>query len=230
MPSLGPLVHRSARAAGGLFAFGSLQFIGAMVVVELLWPSYHVSGGLYPTYSPVTNYISDFGNSTYTQLYWLFNASIILLGVLGMMGALLVRTAFQRKLSARVGLSFLFVASFGAVLVGIYPETAPQLGGQIHGLVSLITFLGSGLALVFLGIGMFRDTRWEGFRGFTFLLGIVTLVALAIYAPSGGNVASAGLVERIIVGPILLWAIVAGVHLLRLPAYAPSAVGGHPVS
>ena len=226
MTTLGPLVRRSARAGGALFLFGSLQFIVAMLVVELLWPSTYVSGGPYPTYSPVSNYISDFGNYHYTHLYWLFNGSIILLGLLGILGAALVRSAFQPRTTARAGIAFLAIASLGAVLVGIYPEPSPQLGGNIHSVVSLVTFIGSGLALVFLALGMMRDTRWEGFRGFTLFLGLITLIALAVYAPAGVNWSTAGLVERVIVAPILLWAIVAGVHLLRLPTYAPSRVSG----
>lgn len=227
MTTLGPLVRRSARVGGGLFVLGSLQFIVAMLVVELLWPSTHVPSGPYPTYSPVSNYISDFGNLQYTQLYWLFNSSIIVLGLLGMAGAFLIRSAFQQKTSARLGLAFLAIASLGAVLVGIYPEPSPQLNGNIHSLVSLVTFLGSAFALLLLAVGMFRDTRWEGFRGFTLLMGLVTLVALVLYAPFAVNWSTAGLVERVIVAPILLWAIVAGVHLLRLPTYAPMRFEGH---
>lgn len=228
MTTLGPLVRRSARWGGAFFVLGSLQFIVAMLLVEFLWPSTHVSGGPYPTYSPVSNYISDFGNSNYTHLYWLFNSSIIVLGVLGVLGAVLIRSAFQRKTSARLGIAFLIIASIGAILVGIYPEPSPQLNGNIHSLVSLITFLGSGFALFFLAFGMFRDTRWDGFRGFTLILGLVTLVALAIYAPYATNWSTAGLVERIIVAPILLWAIVAGIHLARLPTYAPERFVSHP--
>lgn len=227
MTKRGPLVPRAARAGGALFVFGSVQFLVAMLVVELLWPYTYVHSGPYPTYSPVSNYISDFGNWNYTHLYWVFDGSIILLGLLGIAGTYLIRPAFQAKTTARLGLLFLAIGSLGAVLVGTFPEPSPELGGNIHSLVSLVTFLGSGFALVFLGVGMFRDTRWEGFRGFTFLLGIITLVALAVYAPFATNWSTDGLVERIIVAPILLWAIVAGVHLLRLPTFAPGKLVVH---
>ncbi len=212
-----------------MFVLGTLQFVVVMIAEELLWPSFVAAGGAYATYDPVVRYISDFGNPTYTQLYWLFNASIIVLGLLGMAGTILVRSAFQPRTTARVGLGFLGLASLGAILVGVFPETSPLLGGNIHGLVSLVTFVGSGFSLLFLALGMFRDTRWDGYRGFTLILGLVTLIALALYAPAAVNWATAGLVERVIVAPILLWAFVAGVHLLRLPTYAPAQIAVHPV-
>ncbi len=230
MTSLGPLVHRSARVAGALFLVGVLQFLIAIAVEVVLWPSTHVATGPFATYQPVTNYISDLGNSNYNTLSWLFNASIILLGLLGLAAVVLVRSAFQSRRSTVLGLGFLGVAVLGAILVGTFPEPSPYLGGNIHSLVSLVTFIGSGFALLFLGLAMLRDTRWEGLRGLTVLLGLITLVALAAYIPWGVNVADHGLAEWLVVGPILLWGIVAGAHLLRLPTYAPSKLPVHPTS
>ncbi len=228
MTTLGPLIRPSARTAGALFVLGSLQFVVAMIVEQILWPSYVAPGGPYATYDAVTRYISDFGNPNYTQLAWLFNGSIILLGLLGIGGTVLVRSAFQSKTTARIGLVFLGLASLGAILVGVFPEPSPELGGNIHALVSLVVFVSSGFALLFLALAMVRDTRWDGFRGISFLLGLVTLVALAVYAPFGLDWSTAGLIERIVVAPILLWAFVAGVHLLRLPTYAAAKIPTHP--
>jgi hypothetical membrane protein len=67
---------------------------------------------------------------------------------------------------------------------------------------------------------MLRDTRWEGFRGYTFLSGIVTLAALALFLASVYPGIGPGGMERLIIAPILLWAIVAGVHLLKLQPYS----------
>ena len=214
---LGPLAPRTARWGGAVFVFGSLQFIAAMAYVQYR----------YPVYSDLTNYISDLGNFHDSPAYAVFNGSIILLGLLGLLGTALVRTAFAARRSRTLGISALAVASLGAIGVGIFPETATELGGSIHSVVSLVTFLGSGVALVFLGFAMLRDTRWEGFRGYTALSGVVTLVALLVFLPASGGSASGvgaypGLIERIIVAPILLWAIVAGLHLVRLPTYSPA--------
>lgn len=214
---LGPLAPRTARWGGALFILGSLQFLAAMVYVQYR----------YPGYSDLTNYISDFGNFHNSPAYAVFNSSIILLGVLGLLGTALIRTAFAPRRSRTLGIVALAIANLGAIGVGIFPETATELGGNIHSLVSLITFLGSGFALIFLGFAMLRDTRWEGFRGYTAISGVVTLVALLLFIPASGGSTSGlggypGLIERIIVAPILLWAIVAGLHLVRLPTYSPA--------
>ncbi|MCI4336178.1 MAG: DUF998 domain-containing protein [Thermoplasmata archaeon] len=209
-----------------MFAFGSLQFVVAMIYVQTQY-----LGG----YSDVANQISDLGNFHNSPAYRVFNGSIILLGLLGLLGTLLVRSAFARRRSSRIGLTILAIANLGAIGVGLFPETATQLGGHVHGLVSLVTFLGSAFALVFLAIAMVRDTRWEGFRGYTGLSGLVTLFALIAflaieYNSSGAGLGDAGLVERIIAAPILLWGIVAGLHLVRLPTYSPGRFGSRPAS
>ncbi|HZY69793.1 MAG TPA: DUF998 domain-containing protein [Thermoplasmata archaeon] len=214
MTSLGPLVPRSARWAGPLLIFGSLQFVVAMIVTQLR----------YPGYSDISNYVSDLGSSS-SPFAFLFNDSIRILGVLGVLAALLIRPAFAPRTSNRIGIAALVVASVGAFLVGSYPEGSPQLNGSIHSVVSLVTFLGSGVALLTLGPGMMRDTRWDGFRGYTFFSGVITIVALVLFvAIANPPLIGPGGAERIIIAPILLWAVVVGSHLLTLRAYAPAAV------
>lgn len=214
---LGPLAPRSARWGGALFVVGSLQFVIAMIYVQLR----------YPGYSDVTNYLSDLGNSQHSPAYWVFNASVLLLGLLGLIGASLVRSAFAPRRTRTAGIAMLALATLGAIGVGLFPETATELNGHVHTLVSLVAFVGAGFALVFLAIAMVRDTRWEGFRGYTGISGVVTLVALALFVPaSSGSMtglgSAPGLIERVVVAPILLWAIVAGTHLVRLPTYSPA--------
>src|SRR5579871_5372323 len=188
MERLGPLVRPEVRRGGALLVVGSLQFIVAMVVVQLA----------YPHYSDLSNYISDLGAHTSTAsspLAWLFNGSICVLGILGIVGTYLMRTAFPNRTTSRIGLGLLMVAEVFAFLVGVFPEQTP---GNVHTDVSSVTFVASGLALLVLGFAMFRDTRWDGYRGYTFFSGVVT--------------------------PILLWAIVAGLHLAQMPTFAPAKV------
>jgi len=209
MNSFGPMVPRSARTGGLLLAVGSIQFILAMIVVQLKYPGYTDFG----------NYVSDLGNTVQSPWYWLFNDSLRLLAVIGVIGTLLVRTAFPRKTIARTGLVFLLLAEFGAFCVGTFPE---NVNGTLHGDASALTFVASGIALMLLGIGTFRDTRWDGYRGYSFLSGVVTFVAIGLFQTDVGGMPLVGLWERIIIAPILLWAILAGTHLMRLPAFAPA--------
>lgn len=216
MPTYGPLVRRAARWGGALFVLGSVQFLLGMVLTQ----AYYSGGSLFSGYSLSQNYVSDLGGPR-SHAAWIFNDSIRLLGLLGIVGALAIRSAFPSRTTARLGLGFLLIASVGAILVGTYTESAPQLGGNIHSVVSLVTFLGSAFALLFLGLGMFRDTRWEGFRGYTFLSGAVTLIALLLFIDGSYVGLGPGGMERLVIAPILLWAILAGQHLARMKTFAP---------
>jgi len=221
----GPLVHRSVHHGAILWVVGVLQFVGAMIVVQLAWSN--------PSYSLTQNYISDLGaihcgsfasHSVCSPLHDVFNASIIALGLLLILGVLLLPTAFPNRSSRRVGLGLLVVAGIGAIGVGLSPE---DYNLTIHSASALLSFLGGGFALIVLGFAMFRDTRWDGYRAFSVLSGLVALVALGLFlggAYHWGGVWSAwgvGGMERLVVAPVLLWALVAGLHLWRIPSYAP---------
>ena len=71
---------------------------------------------------------------------------------------------------------------------------------------------------------MFRDTRWDGFRAYTLLSGVVGLVALVLFATKTYAGLGVGGMERLIVAPVILWSLVVGIHLARIPTYAPPGV------
>jgi hypothetical membrane protein len=208
MPGLGPLIPKRARRAGAVLVLGSLEFIIAMIVVQLK----------YPGYSDLSNYISDLGGG---KSPWavVFNASVIVVGLLTLLATYLLLSAFNKRFSRTLGLGFFAITGIGAIMVGVFPETSPYLNHNIHSISSDIAFIGAGLALIFLPAAMLRDTRWDGYRGFTFLLGIVTFLAIVLFTTSAWGALGPGGMERLIVAPILLWAIVVGVHLLSLPTY-----------
>jgi hypothetical membrane protein len=222
----GPLVHRSARHGAALLVFGAVEFIVGMIVTQIGYPGYSLS----------RNVISDLGNTgcgywggsgSFTGDYacspWhiVFNASIVIMGIALIGAVLLLRTAFPPRRTRTIGLALLGVAAIGSIGVGLSPE---NVNITVHSVSALLAFLGSGLALLFLGIAMFRDTRWDGFRTFTVVCGLVDLVALALFVSKTYLHLGAGGMERLIVAPVLLWAIVAGLHLLRIPTYAPSGL------
>lgn len=207
---MGPLVRRHVHAGAGLIILGVVQFVLAMIVVQ--WR--------YAGYSDLGNYVSDLGGP-HSPWAAVFNDSIRLLAVLAFVGVLLIRSAFAPRTSSRVGLGLLGLALIGAFLVGQFPEGSPQFGGNIHDYVSDLTFIASALALLILPFGMFRDTRWDGFRFYTFLSGLITAIAIVLYDQGLDGPLGVGGMERLIIAPVLLWGFVIGVHLLRLRAYAP---------
>ena len=205
-------VGRSVRWGGILIAVGIVQFAAAMAWVQ----------SQYSGYSLLTNYISDLGNTSTSPQHVVFNVSIILLGIFAFLGVLLGWGGFPRGGSRVVGLFLLLIASLAAIGVGLFPE---NVNSNVHDFVSLMVFLPGGLALVVLSSGMRQNTMWDGFRAFSLILGLVTLLSLAYYAPTQAynTTWDPGFVERLIVYPILLWGFVAGAHLARLPRFSPSA-------
>jgi len=225
-PRLGPLVHRSVHRAAAAWLIGSVQFIVAMVVVQLGWSDAH-------PYSLKDNYISDLGNtqcgdfpsgsSTYVCSPWhvVFNGSVIALGLLILLGVILVRTALPPRRSSTVALGLIALAGIGAICVGVWPE---NVNGAIHGIASLLAFVGGSLGLIIVALAMLRDTRWDGYRAYSLLSGLVELVATVLFVFGEYVGLGVGGMERLIVAPLLLWLIVASVHLLRTPQYAPRTI------
>ncbi|HYB79311.1 MAG TPA: DUF998 domain-containing protein [Thermoplasmata archaeon] len=210
MVSLPPThVGRSVRWGGLLIVVGAVQFAVANAVVQ----------SRYAGYSLLTNYISDLGNTSTSPLHIVFNISIILLGLLAFFGILLAWGGFPRGGSRVVGLFLLLIASVAAILVGLFPE---NVNATVHDTASLLVFLPGGLALVILSSGMSTRTMWYGYRAFSLVLGLVVLLSLAYYAPTQtfSTTWDPGLIERLIVYPILLWAVVVGLHLARMPRFS----------
>jgi hypothetical membrane protein len=227
----GPLVHRSVHHGAIVALVGAVEFIAAMIVAQIGYGSSFDWGS---SYSLRDNYISDLGathcgsfvtgplgsGSHYACSPWylVFNVSIVLLGLLLILAVILLRTAFPARRSRTIGLALLAIAGVGSIGVGLSPE---NVNITVHSLSALVAFLGSGLALVVLGFAMFRDTRWDGFRAYTVISGLVNLVALGLFFTQTYLGLGPGGMERLIVAPVLLWTIVIGIHLVRIPTFAP---------
>jgi hypothetical membrane protein len=205
-----------------LYIVGVVQFLIGMIVTQLLYGP--------PTYSLLHNYISDLGavncglfssHQICSPGHEIFNVSIILLGILLVVGTLLIRTAFPARGTRTVGLVLLVIAGIGSIGVGLSPE---DVNLTIHSLSALLAFVGAGLALLVLGVAMFRDTRWDGFRAYTMLSGLVDLIAFLLFYTNNYGPLGVGGMERLIVAPVLLWSLVVGIHLARIPTYAPPGV------
>lgn len=201
-----PSVQRTVRAGAALIGVGVAQFTAAMVAVQLV----------YPGYSDTANYVSDLGNTATSPWHWVFNISIILIGILASVGILLAWSGFPPGPPRASGLILLLVASLSAIGVGVFPE---NVNPTVHGIATLMVFLPGGLALVVLSSGLQRGTGWHWLRGPAALLGLVMLGSLAYYAPSQLNNSTwdPGLVERLIVAPLLLWGFLAAAQLARHP-------------
>ena len=184
------------------------------------------------SYSLRFNYISDLGaahcgyyhaSDIYVCSPWhlVFNVGIVLMGLLLIFGTILIRSAFAPRGSRTIGLAFLVIAGAGAIGVGLFPE---DVNLTLHTASAGTAFILGNLALVILAFAMFRDTRWDGWRAYTLISGLVGLIAFILFYTKLYGPLGVGGMERLIVAPLLLWALLAGIHLARIPTFAPAKV------
>ena len=166
---------------------GAAEFMLFLLVSEAIRPSYSVS----------TNYISDLGVGVSAPI---FNGSIIALGILLTIGAYLL----MRGVDSRIFPVLIFLTGLGAAGVGIFPETT----GAPHSIFALIAFLFGGLAAIY-------SYKLTGsiFGYLSVVLGVLSLIALVMYATGHYGALHRGGMERLIVYPTLLWALGFGGYL-----------------
>jgi len=175
-----------------------------MLLAEAFYPGYSISG----------NYISDLGaycngifpNAGVCVIYQptsnIFNGSVFLLG------ALLVVAAYVcwRPLRWRIFSILILLAGIGAMGVGVFPETAPIA----HEITSDVAFIFAGISAIW----AYRLTR-APMSYFSVILGLVNLVAIVLF--TANVLFGLGVVgmERMIVYPVILWAVGFGSYLLN---------------
>jgi len=230
----GPRVHRSVHHGAMLLLAGVLVFVAGMIVTQIGYGS---------SYSLTNNFISDLGavhcgtigagslggSSRYVCSPWylVFDVTAVLMGISILLATVLLRTAFPVRRSRTIGLILLAFVGIGSIGVGLSPEDT-NVG--VHVVSALLAFLGGSFALMILGFAMFRDTRWAGFRAYSILSGLVSFVALLLFVTKNDFALGVGGMERLVVAPVLLWGIVVGAHLARIPTFAPRLVPKVPAS
>jgi hypothetical membrane protein len=193
-----------ARKAGALLFFGVAQFALFEMVAEFVYPGYSVS----------QNYISDLGppcvngGGCPSQGSWLiFDTSIALMGIAVILTGILIQRHFKWKPFSGV----VILAGIGALGVGVFNETAPY---GLHGIFSLITFVGIGLTAI-----LSYKLQKAPLSYFGVILGLLTLAFLVLYIPGTGAEGTAigigpGGLERLIVYPVLIWSLAFSGHLM----------------
>ena len=196
-PLLGPLVWAL-----------SIQYFVAQAVVAHAW---------HTPFSLRHNVISDLGNTAcglYVQRYvcspqhGLMNASFVLLGLTMAIGSLLVYQEFTRSRVSRVGFLLMASGGIGTVLVGLFPENTLK---SLHGLGAALTFGLGNLSLVVLAVAL-RHVRFS-FRVYTFISGIVALVAFVLFIAHQYLGLDQGGMERLVSYPQTLWLTLFGLYM-----------------
>jgi len=198
------MVYSDREIAGALLFVGAVQFVFGLNVAEDLYPGYSVS----------TNYVSDLGANCAATCNIvqpssiIFNSSVFLLGLLVLVATFFIFRAYRTKLLS----TLLFLAGIGAMGVGIFSETNLIM----HWIVSLIAFLFGGLS----ALASYKIERAPK-RYLSMALGIFTLTSLFLFVSGRflglGNFLGLGPggMERLIVYPVMLWAIGLGSYMMH---------------
>lgn len=187
----------------------STQFFGVMAITALAWTK---------PYSLSANTISDLGNNLcgpYSGRYvcsplhaWM-NASLVILGLTMLAGAILFYYQLYKTRLKSLGFIFMAVAGIGTVLVGLFNENS---AGGLHTLGAGLPFLigNSGLLLLGLSLDLPRLLRL-----YTLLSGLIPLIALSLFVNQKYLGLGIGGLERLIAHPQTIWLIVFGIYSLR---------------
>lgn len=160
----------------------------------------NIAGFLAPNYSIHSNTISHLGVPAYTPYWWLFSATIIILG------ALLILSGLMLKEYSFPLMIFLILAGIGSAGVGIINE---NYIGTLHLIFALFAFLFSSLASYAV---LYRNKNL--ISAFWAFLGTVGLAALILFIGKIHLGLGEGGMERLIVIPNLIWALGFSIYLL----------------
>jgi hypothetical membrane protein len=192
-------LSNASKAGVAIFA-GAVQYSIGLILAEIYYPGYDVSA----------NAVSDLGaNCKFSPCLinqpasTIFNTSVILLGLLVLVGAFFLQRAFHWKPAS----AMIALAGIGALGVGLFPETT----GVWHSLFSLIVFLFAGLSAVVTARFQKKPMSY-----FSIILGLMTLVALVLSVGGEYLGLGPGGMERMVVYPVLVATIAFSGHLMAM--------------
>lgn len=204
-----PLVHRAVRTGGILLAAAAVQFVAVALLVESRYSGF----GLW------TSSLTALGSSA-SPWAVLFNVSLVVFGVLAVLGLLLSWSAFDARPSRGAGLFVLLVAAAAIVCIGVFGGFRSHFPSNSASIASFVAVGAGGIGLVIVPFAMHRQERWRISRAYTFATGVAILAGSVLYAVRPFGLSPGG-IERVVVGIALLWAIVEGLHIALLHRFAP---------
>ncbi len=228
VPSHTDRTDRTSRLGAALWILGVVQFVIGMGVTQYGWDLLRT--GSTPVYSLQFNYISDLGAVNCAPFHGLmvcspwhnvFNVSIILLGLLLIFGVLALARAIPSGPARGLGVILLLVAGIGAIGVGLAPE---DVNGTVHLISALLAFSLGNLGAITVGYAFYSRDRRTGWLVYSVLSGLLGLVALGLFVAQIYGPLGVGGMERLVVAPLFLWAVLEGIRVLRLPRFAPVRV------
>jgi Predicted membrane protein len=202
-------VGTAARVGAVAWIVGAAQFLVANGVAQAAWTT---------PYSLAHNNISDLGAVSCgmfdeefpryicSPLHALFNASMIVQGVLLATGVLLTARLWGKGFLARTAQTLLVLAATGYLLAGLWPG---DVNLDRHVLGAFLIMIVGNIGLVLAGF-VPRDSLVGRLRWFTVTLGLVALAGVWMHFQRQFGALGLGGSERIAVFPLQLWTLVMG--------------------
>jgi hypothetical membrane protein len=175
---------------GLMFFLASLQFVIMLIVAETQYPGYNAG----------ENYISDLGVWSHDSAL-IFNASIILFGVLVLLGTWLAYKEWALLFAA----IFFGVSSVGSIGVGVFNEDLPPY----HYIFAFLAFFFGNLGVISMGRHLSQPLST-----LSYVLGSVGMTALVLYGLEWYMGLGPGGMERMVCYPIFGWMMAFGGALM----------------
>ena len=192
--------------AGSLLSLGALQWFFSVMIAEGLHKGYNIAPDQWIPYSNQIHYVSELGLGSTAPI---FNISTIVLGLMVAFASYLLYLRNKNLLFS----SLLFICGVGAAGVGVFPANIQP----VHGIFQV-------LALWFGAFSAILSLRKQEIplSYISAALGIVSFVASIVFFPYlglGTNDISTflglgkGVMERIVIYPLILWVFGYGYHV-----------------
>ena len=166
------------------------------------------SSWVHPTYSYLSNWVSDLGVPTglhtiSSPLYGLMNLNFILFGLLFLIDYYLLSHFLDQKLR-RIGVFLALFMTFGTFLVSAFPGY-PWQGQIFHLLGALLVFIFAASTMIVTGRTLRKNEKQKTYGIVSILMGLITLTSLVLTLSGMYPASISGAVERLGLYPIVLW-------------------------
>jgi len=194
------------RLAGAVLSIGALQWFFGVMIAEGLHTGYNQALSQWIPYSNQIHYVSELGLGSTAPI---FNISTIVLGLMVAFASYLLYLKNKNILFS----SLLLICGVGAAGVGVFPTNIQP----IHGIFQVFALWFGAFSAIL----SFRKQEVP-LSYISAVLGIVSFVASIVFFPYlglGANDTSTflglgkGVMERIVIYPLILWVFGYGYHI-----------------
>jgi hypothetical membrane protein len=220
--AVSPPRHRPAPARAKPLAVFTLAGVAVYVAIDVLLAF------LRPAYSLIYNAESDYGRGPW---YWVMDLNFLLRCTLSLAIASALSQVLRPQSRTRWGLSLLVTWAVCSGLLAFFaddPEGTPQHGsGIVHLVLAFIAFTCIAIGLVLISASLMSDPAWRPAARVLLAISVAVVLAyLLLGAATKHHHAPGGLYERIFLGLVLLWMVVAALVIARRTSATQGGVEG----